>query len=136
MAAHYNSENITSSFYSSSWFITLFTNQLKSNTGADLQVNRTLLQLWDYFIVSGWKAIFKFGLFIHVQGSDELVDKSFEEIIQHLADSPKNTILKQEGYPPLTIYQVLQKEFSHIPIEFHLERLQKDFETIHSDIKK
>lgn len=78
---HLQQENITSSFYASSWFITLFTNQLHSNTSSGGEVNETLAQLWDYFIVSGWKAIFKFNLWLVTMNAESLMQMSFEEVI-------------------------------------------------------
>lgn len=73
---------ISASFYSSSWFITLFTNALKQNIDMETgTVNESLLQLWDYFLLSGWKAITKCGLFMLTQERDKLIGMSFEEIL-------------------------------------------------------
>ena len=40
----------------------LFTNQLSQNTDANLILNESLLMIWDYALISGWKAIIKLGL--------------------------------------------------------------------------
>ena len=62
----FDTEDVTSSYYASAWFITVFTNSLKQNVSEEepFNVNETLLQLWDYFLVGGWKAITKSGLYM------------------------------------------------------------------------
>ena len=81
LAAHFVQENVSSSFFASAWFITLFTNSLKQNTSHEGQVNETLLQLWDYFIVSGWKAVLKLGLYLVTRDAAQLSELSFEGIL-------------------------------------------------------
>ena len=53
---HFSEEGVTSSYFASAWFITIFTSTLTQNT-QDSVVNERLLQLWDYFLVAGWKAV-------------------------------------------------------------------------------
>jgi hypothetical protein len=65
---------VTASYFASAWFITIFTNSLNKNTADDGTVNESLLQLWDYFLVAGWKAILKLGLYILTKDHDQLVD--------------------------------------------------------------
>lgn len=60
---HFKEEGVTSSYFASAWFITIFTNSLKQNSENSV-VNENLLQLWDYFLISGWKAVLKLGIFI------------------------------------------------------------------------
>lgn len=77
---HFEAEEVTSSYYGSAWFITVFTNSLLSNVSEKEPhtCNETLLQLWDYFIISGWKAITKLGLYLLNQEYSQLHGKSFE----------------------------------------------------------
>jgi len=76
----FDQEDVTSSYYASAWFITVFTNSLQRNVSAQepYEVNESLLQLWDYFLVGGWKAITKAGLYLMQLQRTELEDKSFE----------------------------------------------------------
>lgn len=61
---HFMNEDITSSYFASAWFITLFTNSLKQNHDVEGTCNESLLQLWDYFLIVGWKAVIKLGLYM------------------------------------------------------------------------
>jgi len=66
---------INSSYFASAWFITIFTNTIKNtvesvNNEEEAKVSEYLLQLWDYFLISGWKSVLKMGLFVLKDSSD------------------------------------------------------------------
>ena len=88
---HFTNEDVTASYFASAWFITIFTNSLKQNTENNIP-NESLLQLWDYFLISGWKAIIKLGLFVITMDHNELLTKSFEEILTHISEAPKKVL--------------------------------------------
>lgn len=79
--AHFKDEMINASYFASAWFITIFTNSIKKQHRSDDEetkeslpgVSENLLQLWDYFLVSGWKAVLKMGLFVLKEDSSNLV---------------------------------------------------------------
>ena len=52
-------------------------------------MSENILQLWDYFLVSGWKAILKMGLFVLKDSSEELLMRSFEDILNEITEKPK-----------------------------------------------
>ena len=60
---HFREEDLSSTLFASAWFITIFTNSLKQNA-ENMVVNESLLQLWDYFMVAGWNAVLKMGVYI------------------------------------------------------------------------
>ena len=101
--SHFKDEAITSSYFASAWFITIFTNSIKNvqppqgedalKDGEMGEVSEHLLQLWDYFLVAGWKAILKIGLFILKDSSNELLQLSFEEILNEISEKPKALLL-------------------------------------------
>ena len=66
---HLKEEGLSYTLFASAWFITIFTNSLKQNTENEI-VNESLLQLWDYFLIAGWKAVLKLGLFVLVNHSE------------------------------------------------------------------
>jgi hypothetical protein len=121
---------INASYFASAWFITIFTNSMKKQHRPDFDeeskeplpgVSENLLQLWDYFLVSGWKAVLKMGLFVLKEDSGNLVQLSFEEILSEIAEKPK-TLLCTHGVrirpikaemddTPTTLYLTLKKTF-------------------------
>lgn len=71
------------------------------------EVSEHLLQLWDYFLVAGWKAILKIGLFILKDSSNELLQLSFEDILNEISEKPKALLLpsvqsEEESKEPMT----------------------------------
>lgn len=84
-------------------------------------VSENLLQLWDYFLVSGWKAVLKMGLFVLKEDSGNLVQLSFEEILNEISEKPKMLLcthgvqirpIKGEiDNAPTTLYLTLKKTF-------------------------
>ena len=88
---HFKDEQINSGIFSSAWFITQFTNSLQiqekylKEGSVDGQssglISDNLLQLWDYFIVSGWKSMFKMSLYLLKQNETHLLHLNFEEIL-------------------------------------------------------
>lgn len=149
--SHFKDEMINSSYFASAWFITIFTNCIKNppkdEKTNEIRVNENILQLWDYFLISGWKAILKMGLFVLKDGSEELLMRSFEDILNEITDRPKNLLCKntdeesEDGRQDLVIYQRLRLTFRSQDgkdgslLEFHLDRLQQEFEESHSAAK-
>jgi hypothetical protein len=52
----FKEEMISSSHFASSWFMTIFSNMLQDNP--------ILYEIWDMFILKGWKVVFKVGIAI------------------------------------------------------------------------
>lgn len=45
--------------------------------------------MWDYFISSGWKAIFKMSLYILKANEEKLLQLGFEDILNQISEQPK-----------------------------------------------
>ena len=96
---HFKDEQINSGIFASAWFITQFTNSLqiqekylKANGTENLSnglISDNLLQLWDYFIASGWKSMFKMSLYLLKQNETQLLHLNFEEILTLIQEQPK-----------------------------------------------
>ena len=52
-------------------------------------ISDNLLQLWDYYISSGWKAIFKKSLYILKANEEKLLQLGFEDILNQISEQPK-----------------------------------------------
>jgi hypothetical protein len=116
--AHLKDEMINASYFASAWFITIFTNSMKKQRSTEESkeqvpvLSENLLQLWDYFLVSGWKAVLKMGLFVLKDDAGNLIQLSFEEILNEISERPKNLLCTpgvtlrpvKPGDQPTTVY--------------------------------
>lgn len=128
--AHFKDEMINASYFASAWFITIFTNSMKkppSNLQAENSepmptVCENLLQLWDYFLVSGWKVVLKMGLFVLAHDAGTLMQQSFEEMLHIVSEKPKILLCthgvkirppqrKEDDGKPTTLYKTLKETF-------------------------
>ena len=122
------------------------------------------MQLWDYFLVSGWKAVLKMGLFVLKNSKANLMNLSFEEILNEITEQPRTLLCvhgvtvkpvgveeeSREG--PSTLYKTLKATFKQSEgiknlkikdntftvsnmLSYHLDRLQLEFEESHSAAK-
>ncbi len=85
---HFKEEGVSTTLFASAWFITIFTNTLKQNE-EDGILNETLLQVWDYFLCSGWQAVNKVATYIITSHKQLLVQLPFEDILPHVQDCAK-----------------------------------------------
>jgi hypothetical protein len=69
---------VNSSYYSSPWFITIFTNSLQSIKDDDCLESARILELWDYFLTTGWKSIFLMALHFLKEHEQDLLQMNFE----------------------------------------------------------
>ena len=53
-----------------------------------------LLTIWDAFLVHGWKALFKIGLYIIRELHDKLLESKFDDIMLILGDLPKSELMQ------------------------------------------
>lgn len=72
--------SIDVSFFSSSWFITLFTSLLTSET----VISNILYFIWDEFILKGWPAILKACICLLKINQDKLFLMKYEEMLHFM----------------------------------------------------
>jgi len=51
-----------------------------------------ILELWDYFLTSGWKAIFMMALYFLKQNEQDLLQMNFEQILNFVSETPKQML--------------------------------------------
>ena len=73
---HFKEEMINSAHYASPWFITIFSSILQNSP--------LLFQLWDSFLLEGWKIVFKTSIAILSEMGELLISSPFENIVQLL----------------------------------------------------
>jgi hypothetical protein len=77
---HFKDETINSSYYSSPYFITLFTSVMQMQSAFDDNAS-LLLRVWDHFLLDGWKAIFKTSIALLKDNEEALLGMPFEVML-------------------------------------------------------
>ncbi|CDW76802.1 tbc domain-containing protein [Stylonychia lemnae] len=103
-------------------------NHFKNQEGDNL--SERLMQLWDYFLTCGWKAIFKMGLSVLKNNQADLCRMNFEQILNFITEKPK-TILSEhislDDQRPI-LYQELKTCLKDTPkLDFILTKLEREF---------
>jgi hypothetical protein len=91
---HFKNEFITSSLFSSAWFITCFCNTISHQTTSDLTEN--ILLFWDNFVIDGYLIIFKVAIILLGLFEEKLLPLSFEEMLNYIVDIPKILFSKNQ----------------------------------------
>ena len=75
--------NVSSGYYISPWFITLFTHSFSSNH------TKLLVRIFDMFVLDGWNCIMRIGLLLLKHYQSNLLEMKFEELLQFLINDLK-----------------------------------------------
>jgi hypothetical protein len=112
--------SINAGFFISPWFITLFTSSFNDKENSNNA--KSIMLIWDLFILDGWKEIMKIGLILLKKKERYLIEKNSEVLLQFLTgDILKSEILDNEHFDELM--DICNS------IEFKLSnKLLKDFE--------
>ena len=78
-----NKNNVSSSYYITPWFITLFTHSFCTSH------TRILVRIFDTFVLDGWTCIIRIGLLLLKYYQNNLIEMKFEEILQFLINELK-----------------------------------------------
>eukprot|EP01022_Parablepharisma_sp_SALTPOND_P008125 TRINITY_DN135244_c1_g1_i1.p1 TRINITY_DN135244_c1_g1~~TRINITY_DN135244_c1_g1_i1.p1 ORF type:complete len:959 (-),score=137.76 TRINITY_DN135244_c1_g1_i1:45-2921(-) len=130
LAEYLKIEGVGSSYYSSTWFMTLFTNTFLYSK--DETPPATLLTVWDEFLMHGWKAVFKTGLFILAELQDKLLELKFDEIMMVLGDVAKSGIFHNPA-SNIKLKEMMRK--TKVTKEL-LEKLGKEYDDTFEGVKK
>ena len=118
---HLKENKLELNFFANPIFISLFTNIYSSLPDNDYSF---LLEIWDDFILNGWKTIFTDILAILKQNEKKILDLNGEKLIKYLSDGIKNgemfTIynydefkkVKNQFQPSNQLLEILSKELS------------------------
>lgn len=113
--------DMLSSNYSSSWFLTVFSSCLQER-------KEVLYEIWDYFLVKGWKFVFRVALHLLMSNMENNIQKLSEDNIRIFnAESIFNE-------------QVLSNDFAKTAnkikvTSYLLEHLEKDFSLVLEESK-
>ncbi len=129
---HLKEEGLSSTLFASAWFITIFTSSLKKNTENEI-VNESLLQLWDYFLIKGWRAIIKLSVYVLTSNSEKLKAMPFEDILPVLNDCAKDVLVQNRGSDQ-NLYLQIRNTFNPLKFSFHISKLAKEFDESHQEV--
>ena len=130
LSIYFRNEGIKANFFSPTWFITLFTNSMQYNN--EDMPSSFLLEIWDAFLLYGWKAIYKVGIFIIGMLEKELTGAKSEQIMVTFGDLSKGKIFNDQ-----TILKEFRKQLKHIKVtDKILEVLSGEYESIISKTTK
>jgi hypothetical protein len=122
MNTYLKNSKIGAAYFLSSWFITLFTNSFSNEKGNDNI--KTMVKIFDLFLLSGWKSIFKIGIGLIKKNSLKIFSLSYDKLVHYLNNEIVSTdFFKDEKY----------NELMSISINFKLsnsliDNLCKEFE--------
>ena len=92
--SHFKDEWVNSSLYSASWFITLFSNTIQFQKSD--RINEPLLKLWDFFMVHGFKGVFRAAIFLLKTFETCLYQLSFEQVLAVIPQMPRFIFVPDE----------------------------------------
>ena len=94
--SYFYHNGLGSSFYCSSWFMTLFTGCFQ---GTDCRISNTIIRIWDEFIFFGWKSIIKSCILIFMSYEEIILSLKYDDSIPSLFnDIIKQGLLNEEWY--------------------------------------
>jgi hypothetical protein len=85
---------VQGSLFSASWFITLFANTIQFQK-SDI-INEPLLKLWDYFMVHGFKGVFRAAIFLLKTFETCLYQLNFEQVLAFIPQMPRFIFVPNE----------------------------------------
>jgi len=78
--SYLNKNKISSNYYMSAWFITIFTN----TKNKDLKIE-PFIEIFNLFIINGWKSVFSISLNIFLKYENEILKTKNENLLQFLS---------------------------------------------------
>ena len=127
---YFKINKIDGGFFLSPWFVTLFTNGFTNKEGNNNI--KSMMRIFDLFLLSGWKSIFKIGISLIKNHSNKILSLSYDKLVHYLNDDIINSgFFKNENF----------SEIMNISINFKLSNnlinnLCKEFEMKKNIIKK
>eukprot|EP00826_Nyctotherus_ovalis_P002590 TRINITY_DN10522_c0_g2_i2.p2 TRINITY_DN10522_c0_g2~~TRINITY_DN10522_c0_g2_i2.p2 ORF type:complete len:196 (+),score=73.02 TRINITY_DN10522_c0_g2_i2:571-1158(+) len=121
-------EGVNTNFYASSWFMTVFS-QLMQHAKED-EVPEMLLRVWDCFLLDGWKAVFKVGLFILAELKDKILNSRFEKVIAVLGDVLKGRLF----YDPVATLKLKREYKKYKVTNTLLKRFEEEYRVVQEEV--
>ena len=82
MNRYFKNINVNCGYFLSPWFITLFSNAYNHEKEQDNL--KVIMNIFDLFILSGWKAIFKIGISLIRKNSLKIISLPYDQLVHYL----------------------------------------------------
>jgi len=99
LAKVFKREGVDASFFSASWFITIFTNVFQYS-----DTSYTLMRIWDLFLLEGWKGLFKVAIYVLGVYRERLLHLRFDQLLSFV-----NELTAKEFFTNFKYNESLQK---------------------------
>ena len=125
MNSYFNNIDVSGGYFLSPWFITLFTNAFSDVKGKDNL--KIMIKIFDLFLLSGWKAIFKIGISLIKNNSIEIFSLPYEQLIHYLNNEIIHSdFFKNENFNELmnisVNFKISNKLISNLCKEFEMKK--------------
>ena len=118
---HFKNECVTSSLFSSAWFITWFCNTISHQRTSNITNN--LLFFWDNFVVDGYLVVFQVSIILLELYEDKLLPLSFEEMLNYIVDIPKMLFTNNETMQGIFSFDSLKEDENMQRTDEHEEEI-------------
>ena len=119
--SHFFEERINASYFSPSWFITIFTYVLQYID--EPKIPDLLFTIFDEFVTTGIRALFKFSLFILGHFEKKLITLKYEYLVQYLNEMAKadfffNPEIEEEYKKKKKLYNITPELLKRLTDEY------------------
>ena len=113
--------NITPGYFISPWYITLFTDAFIDK--AEINNKKTIMKVFDSFILGGWKAIIKIGMALLKYNEYKILNTPIEELLNYLT----NDIIKSQYFAKDNVNEIMNASIKFKINGIILEETEKQF---------
>ena len=124
----FRAEGVSTSFFASAWFMTIFSYSIQHVK--DDKPTAMILKIWDSFILQGWKAVFKAGLFVVGELKEKLLEMKFDQIMALFGDVPRGKLL----HDPECAAEFGRKYWQLKVTNGMLQKLSQEYQDIYKNV--
>ena len=118
--------NINAGYYLSSWFITLFTLALYYENKEQNNIE-VIMKIFDLFIFSSWKAVFKIGISLIKYNSNKIFSLPYEQLVHYLnSDLIHSDFFKKDNIEEINNifinFKISNNLLNHLDEEYEMKK--------------
>ena len=122
MNIYFKNVNVDCGYFLSPWFITLFTSAFNYANGQDNL--KIIVRIFELFLLSGWKAIFKIGISLIKNNSLKIISSPYDQLVHYL----NNEIIRSEFFRNENLDEIMNISLNFKISNKLINNLCKEFE--------